>query len=293
MKKINSIKGEEATAKDRDKRLQREEAILADLQGKQLILQRGTEKMRKLLPASSGEGGGGVDKSGTGAESDTGADSEDSVGGAGAADAVDDTGASEVSDKNKSADKGDMFDDGEPEVHPDQAQEEEKEVSAGAAWHRALEEKRRREAPSMSMAEFMAMRTGVKDNTWTGYQLAFRGWAEFFSGWIKLTNEERAKQKPAVPPLPTCADPSSVGARSRSAEPPPDWRKYDVTIQAAVRLRWQCLHALPLPPLTHPPASPSHPHPPLSHTATLCHTTPAPPLPPLCFARPWTRTFCA
>jgi hypothetical protein len=237
MKKISSIKGE-AAATDRDMRLQREEANLANLQNKQRELQHSTEQIRKSLPAYSGGGGGGVDKSGTGAESDTSADSEDSAGGAGAADAVGGTGAAD-----KSADKGDMFDDGEAEVHPDQAKEEEKEVSNGAAWHRALEEKRKREAPSMSMAEFMATRTGVKDNTWTGYQLAFRGWAEFLSGWIKLTNEERAKQKPVVPPLPTCVDPSSVGARSHRAEPPPDWRKYDVTIQAAVRLRSHCPHS--------------------------------------------------
>jgi peptide/nickel transport system substrate-binding protein len=32
------------------------------------------------------------------------------------------------------------------------------------------------------MAEFMATRTGVKDNTWA--------WADFLSDWIKLTNEE-------------------------------------------------------------------------------------------------------
>jgi hypothetical protein len=132
-------------------------------------------------------------------------------------------------------DRGDMFDDGDQEAQPNQVAEEEKEINEGAAWHKALEAKRMREAPGLTMAEFMSQGTGVKDNTWTGYQLAFRGWADFFSEWIRLTNEERGRQKPPMSRLPTCPDPSSASARSRKTEPSPDWRRYDITIQAAVR----------------------------------------------------------
>ena len=168
-----------------------------------------------------------------------------------------------------------MFDDEEAAaVDPAAAEEEDTEVLAGNAWYAALEARRKREAPDMPLAEFIASRPGVADTTWTGYEHVFEGWAAYLQMWIDGCNKTRADNK--SPPLPKHQDPHSFSSSSSSASSSssssssssgPAWRTTPQFIQGIVRAflhypllsctsyyyirSLQPLHALP--PLPPPP----------------------------------------